>query len=191
MAILALLYPCIPLCLVLRSSAVNFEHTHITIDSSKLLRVMVPILHVAVSTRWNPVVSLLRRLAPVHRCGFGFIQTTVDGSIIHCPFIVIDTHVTESASSWLPCLSRTEYVPCMAAIAPVFYNGVALSAKTATFSAVFSPSPVLCSLFWMTLTTILICWHKKLLVVVAMAYIATNYALNCFTIFSFYTNTSS
>src|SRR3972149_7205535 len=133
MAILTLLYPCISLCLVLWRTTVNFKHTHIAIDCSKLLWVVISILHVAISTRWNPVVSFLRRLAPVHSGRFGFIQTTMNRSVVHCPFIVIDTHMTEPASGWLPCLSRAKYVPCVATITPVFCNCVALSATSNFF----------------------------------------------------------
>src|SRR3990170_769745 len=134
MAILALLYPCISLCLMLRCSTVNFEHTHIAIDCSKLLWVVISILHVAISTRWNPVVSFLRRLAPVHSGRFGFIQTTMNRSVVHCPFIVIDTHMTEPASGRLPSFSRAKYVPCVTTIAPVFCNSVTLSTTNRTLN---------------------------------------------------------
>src|SRR3972149_5363854 len=93
MAILALLYPCIPLCLMLWRSTVNFEHTHIAIDCSKLLWVVISILHVAISARWNPVVSFLRRLAPIHGSRFCFIQTTMNRSVVHCPLIMIYTSI--------------------------------------------------------------------------------------------------
>ena len=58
----------------------------------------------------------------------------MNGSVIHCPFIVVDTHVTEPASGWLPGLTRAKYVPCMTAITPVFYNSVTLSATSNFFS---------------------------------------------------------
>src|SRR3989339_1588065 len=47
---------------------------------------------------------------------------------------------------------------------------------------------MLCCLFWMTLTAVLICWHEQLLVVISMTFIATDSTLIWFSILSYNTS---